>query len=105
MAAKTMKIDKPLEALIAAEHPKVSRIVGLVYKARVGEDHQKATLSDRQVEEMRDRYEAGLDGSGPKVGYRVLAKLFGVSKRTVRDIVNYRRRVAYPERWKRIDNQ
>ena len=79
-------------------------MVGLVYRSRVGEDHQKATLSDLQVEAMRDRYEAGVEGTGPKVGYRVLAKEFGVSKRTVRDIVNYRRRVAYAERWKRVDN-
>jgi len=89
----------------AARKDTKGKFVGLVYKARVGEDHQNAVLSDAQVEAMRDRYEAGVDGTGPRIGYKALAREFEVPKRTVRDIVNYRRRAAYPDRWKRVDNQ
>lgn len=66
---------------------------------RVGEDHQHARLTNAQVDEIRDRYEAS-----EAVGYKTLARDYGVAVRTIRDIVNFRRRNAHPERWKRIDN-
>ena len=51
---------------------------------RIGEGHQRARLTDAQVDQIRDAYEQGLEGEGPRVGYKTLAKRFGVSKRTVR---------------------
>lgn len=65
----------------------------------VGEHHPRAILSDADVELIRLEYEAGIDGSGPRIGYRALAKKWNTSKITVRDIVNMRRRNARPERW------
>lgn len=62
---------------------------------RVGESHQLAKLSDNQIEEMRTLYEAG------RHGYSRLAKLFNVPKRTVRDIVNYRRRNQIVCAWRK----
>lgn len=70
---------------------------------RIGEDHANAVLTDAQVEQIRDEYEAGVEGTGPRIGYRLLAKKFGCSKRTVRDIVNYNRRNQWAARWKRLD--
>lgn len=87
----------------AARKDTKGKLVGLVYKARVGEDHQKARLSDAEVEAMRDRFEA-YDVEDPRhEGYRALARAFGVSKGTVRAIVTYRRRNTTPDRWKRLD--
>ena len=54
---------------------------------RVGESHPKAELTDRDVELMRELRDEGRS-------YRWLAKTFEIPKRTVRDIVNYRRRCA-----------
>lgn len=69
---------------------------------RIGEGHQRARLTDAQVDQIRDAYEQGLEGEGPRVGYKTLAKRFGVSKRTVRDIVHYRKRNQWASRWKRV---
>lgn len=66
---------------------------------RLGEDHPKTKLTNEQVEEIRTLYEAGLDGTGERVGYRTLAKMFDTNKRTIRGIVNYSRRNAWPDRW------
>ena len=55
---------------------------------RVGESHQRAKLTDEQVERMRALYEEGV------LGYRTLAKAFGCSRNTVKCIVKYRRRNA-----------
>lgn len=69
---------------------------------RIGEDHPRAKLSDATVEAIRDEYEAGQDGSGPYIGYRLLAKKYGVGKRTIRDIVNYRKRNQWAAKWKKV---
>ena len=69
---------------------------------RVGEYHHKARLTDAQVDQIRDRFEAHPVGHPQHEGYRVLAKAYGVSKRTIRDIVDYRRRNAFPAKWKRV---
>lgn len=66
---------------------------------RVGDDHPLTKLSDEQVEQIRDEYEDGVEGRGPRIGYRALAKKYGTNKRTVRDIVNYKRRNAWAARW------
>ena len=52
---------------------------------RVGEDHQNAKLTDREVDRIRELHEAGH-------GYRRLARMFDVGRGTVRDIVKCRRR-------------
>ncbi|CUJ71747.1 MULTISPECIES: hypothetical protein [Achromobacter] len=62
---------------------------------RVGEDHQRATLTDHDVELMRQLREEG-------IGYKRLAKMFDTSVRNVRDIVNYKRRVSTPTAWKTV---
>ena len=62
---------------------------------RCGESHHRARLSDADVDLIRAlREEYGLS-------LRAIALKFGCSKSTVRDIVDYRRRTAYPVRWKR----
>jgi hypothetical protein len=63
---------------------------------RIGEGHPRAKLSDEQVEEMRQLYEQG------DHGYRRLSTLFGVPKRTVRDIVLLKRRNQWADRHKII---
>jgi DNA invertase Pin-like site-specific DNA recombinase len=60
---------------------------------RIGESHHRAKLTDAQVDEMRELHEEH------SVGYRTLAKRFNVSKRTVRDIVQYKTRAQTPEFW------
>ncbi|KAJ8137845.1 hypothetical protein OY671_008942, partial [Metschnikowia pulcherrima] len=63
--------------------------------SRVGEDHQRATLTDHDVESMRQLREEG-------IGYKRSAKMFDTSVRNVRDIVNYKRRVSTPTAWKTV---
>lgn len=74
------------------------RLVGVNEQGiRVGEDHQRATLTDADVELMRQlREEDGMT-------YDQLAQRFEVSKRHVRDIVNYRKRVAAPVAWRAVE--
>lgn len=55
---------------------------------RVGECHQKTTLTDEQVRLIRAMYLPG------KVGYETLAKRFNCGASTIRDIVTYRTRPA-----------
>jgi len=53
---------------------------------RVGEWHQRATLTDAQVRAMRDDYESG------RGGYLTLARKYGCGESTARDICTYRTR-------------
>jgi len=62
----------------------------------VGEKHHNAKLSDVEVELMRDLYEEGL------VGYRTLARFFGVPRHTVVGICNYYRRVGTVDKYKPV---
>lgn len=62
---------------------------------RIGESHHRAKLTDEQVDQMRELHEE------QGIGYRTLAKQFNVSKRTVRDIVQYKTRAQTPEFWVR----
>ena len=64
---------------------------------RVGQDHPKARLTDSQVEDMRARYEAG------GIGYKALARLYGVSRSTARSIVTYERRTSWSTRGKWVE--
>lgn len=70
---------------------------------RIGEGHHNARLTDAQVEEIRDRFEAWPIGHADHEGYVSLSRAFDVSKRTIRDIVEYRRRNVWPAKWKRVD--
>lgn len=63
---------------------------------RVGESHPRAVLTDSQVDMMRELHEE------LGMGYRRLAAMFKVSKRTVRDICAYKRRWQLAERWKAV---
>lgn len=52
---------------------------------RYGENHPHARLTNGEVENIRLLYEGGM-------GYKRIAAKFEIGVRTVRDIVNYRRR-------------
>lgn len=52
---------------------------------RVGQDHQRAKLSDAAVDLIRELHEGGMS-------YGVIAKKFEIAKSTVQDICTYRRR-------------
>lgn len=53
-----------------------------------GQSHARARLTDGEVEMIRQLHESG------ELGYRRIARKFEISKRHVRDLVHYRRRVA-----------
>jgi len=53
---------------------------------RIGEDHQKAKLSDDDVELIRDLRDGGMT-------YREISEKFECSYWTARDIADYRTRV------------
>lgn len=59
----------------------------------VGQHHPRARLTDHDVDLIRALHE-GEDG----LGYRVIARKFEVSVRTVRDICHYQRRATTPMR-------
>ena len=61
---------------------------------RVGQYHPLATLSDEEVELIRDLYEEGC------VGLMSLAVTFGVNKATIWGIVTYRRRASTVMGWR-----
>lgn len=73
----------------------MSRItVGVNEKGlRVGEDHQRAKLTDHDVELMRQLHEE--DG----IGYKRLAKMFDVSREQARAICRYQARAQTPHKW------
>lgn len=52
---------------------------------RIGEDHQRARLTNHEVDLIRQLHE---DLINP-LGYRVLSKMFEVNKTTIRRICNY----------------
>lgn len=62
---------------------------------RVGESHPRVRLTDGEVELIRSMHE---DSDEP-LGYRRLATIFEVSKRTIRDICAYRRRAETVVAW------
>lgn len=63
---------------------------------RIGASHQNATISDEVVNRIRDLHEE------QGIGYRRLARMFGLSRGAVQKICNYRLRQQTPARWKRI---
>jgi antitoxin component HigA of HigAB toxin-antitoxin module len=64
---------------------------------RIGEDHQHASLSNEQVERIRDLHE------GHNLTYTQLSVMFGVSKSAIAGICQYRRRAQTPFGWKRLE--
>lgn len=60
---------------------------------RVGQDHQKAKLTDAQVKDMRQLYQSW-KAAGSRKGYSTLAEIFKCGESTARDIVTYRTRVG-----------
>lgn len=63
---------------------------------RIGQDHQRARVSDAKVRQIREEYErqesrAGNGGGG---GYATLARRHGMGVSTVRDIITYRTRAS-----------
>lgn len=56
-----------------------------------GRQHYRAKLTDEQVRQMRQQYQAWQDAKAHK-GYGELAKQFNCGASTARDICNYRTR-------------
>ncbi|WP_250533965.1 hypothetical protein [Caballeronia sp. AZ10_KS36] len=72
------------------------KLVGVNEKGiRVGQYHQRAKLTDLDVEQVRELRVSGLS-------YRAIAEKFEIGIRTVRDIVSYRKRAQFPAKWKSI---
>lgn len=95
-------VDAGLERIYPAENPKPKgRMVALNESGtqRIGEDHHRAKLTDAQVEAMREDHERHPVGHPEYMGYRTLAKKYGCSKSTVRDVVNYMKRNQWAVRW------
>lgn len=71
-----------------------NRLVGVNERGlRVGQDHHRAKITDRDVELIRMLHEAGMS-------YRVIAEKFEVSKMLVCYICTYRRRASAAVRFK-----
>ncbi len=64
---------------------------------RLGEDHQRAKLTNTQVDAIIEAYDTGV------VSYASLARTYEVSKSTIRDIVKGRRRSQTPVGYKAVD--
>jgi ribosome-binding protein aMBF1 (putative translation factor) len=63
----------------------------------IGENHHKATLSDEQVNRIRDlREDHGLT-------YDQLAAMYSVPKATIQSICQYRTRAQTPFGWKKLE--
>jgi hypothetical protein len=63
---------------------------------RIGETHHNALIPDAVVDQMRGRHED--DG----IGYREIAREFGLKLPAVSKICTYQRRAQTAERWKTI---
>ncbi len=63
---------------------------------RIGEDHQRAKLTEHEVELMRKLHE------DEAMGYSRLTKVFDVSRTTVRRICNYQMRNQSASRFKTV---
>lgn len=61
---------------------------------RIGDSHHRATLTDDEVELIRTIHEEG------KIGYRTLAKFYGVSRSTIAKICKYERRNNFVANYK-----
>ena len=76
------------------------RMVGMSeYRRVAGESHPGATLTDREIDEIRSLHE------DEGVSYSALAFLFGVPKSTIAGICQYRRRTARIVEWRRAKEE
>jgi DNA invertase Pin-like site-specific DNA recombinase len=66
------------------------------YGRRIGSSHPRSKLTEDQVDEIRDRHEDSGESAAS------LARAFGVSRRTIRDILNYTRRAQTIAGWKKV---
>lgn len=62
---------------------------------RIGEDHQRAKLTNAEVDMIRRLHAEGLS-------YRTLAEKYEVSKRTIAAICRYERRSEIAMGWKTV---
>lgn len=82
------------------DEPPETRLVGVGETGhRVGEDHQRAKLTDNEVELIRQLAEG--DGKYPPMAYREIAEKFEISKTQVYHIVHFKRRATAPVGWRR----
>lgn len=80
-----------------AEQGTIKRLVGVNDAGlRVGEDHQRAKLTDEEVDRMRTMHEK------EHIGYRRLARMFELSTRTVAKICRYEMRNQTATRYRTI---
>lgn len=78
-----------------------TRLVGIDDRGiRVGEDHQRATLTNAEVDLIHELRNP-TDGAQP-LSFGEIARKFEISKGTVYDIISGRKRISYATRWKRI---
>lgn len=63
----------------------------------IGEDHQFATLTNEQVDRIRDLHE------DHGLSYGQLATMYNASKSTIAGICQYRRRAQTPFGWKKLE--
>lgn len=63
----------------------------------LGEAHHCAKLTDADVEFIRDIYDEGM------TSYGTLAKVFGVSKAQIRNIITFRRRATTPAAYRTVE--
>ena len=63
---------------------------------RIGASHHNCTIPDSTVSKIRDLHEYR------KIGYRRLARMFGISRGAVQKICNYSRRAQSVASWRRV---
>jgi hypothetical protein len=63
---------------------------------RIGSSHHNCTIPDETVSKIRDLHEYR------KIGYRRLARMFGISRGAVQKICNYSRRAQSVASWRRV---
>ena len=81
---------------------KIASVVALNEAGRrIGEAHPRAVLDDVEIDHMRERHEEYPPGHPLHMGYRKLAKLFGVSKTAARKICTYAIRAQTISKFKR----
>lgn len=63
---------------------------------RIGSSHHNCTIPDDVVSRIRDLHE------DCGIGYRRLARMFGISRGAVQKICNYSRRAQSVASWRRV---
>ena len=63
---------------------------------RIGISHHNCKVPEHVVNQIRDLHEEQM------IGYRKLAKMFGLTRSYIQKICNYERRAQTPDRWKKV---